>query len=69
VSKLTDADGELQEISHWLATALACEYIFQDHLSDLQIQVEEIGKSLGKMMSVPEKFIPKTDLRPPTSGL
>ena len=27
ISKLTDADGELQETSHWLSTALACEYI------------------------------------------
>jgi four helix bundle protein len=27
VSKLTDADGELQETSHWLLTALACKYI------------------------------------------
>ena len=27
VSKLTDADGELQETSHWISTALACGYI------------------------------------------
>jgi four helix bundle protein len=29
ISKLTDADGELQETSHWLATALACEIPWQ----------------------------------------
>src|SRR5947209_7374762 len=27
VSKLTDADGELQETSHWLWTAFACNYL------------------------------------------
>jgi four helix bundle protein len=25
ISKLTDADGELQETSHWLSTAAACD--------------------------------------------
>src|ERR1017187_5632167 len=27
LSKLTDADGELQETIHWLDTALACGYL------------------------------------------
>jgi four helix bundle protein len=27
VSKLTDADGELQETAHWISTALDCRYI------------------------------------------
>jgi four helix bundle protein len=32
VSKLTDADGELQETSHWLSTALARKYSsFKQH--------------------------------------
>jgi four helix bundle protein len=57
-SKLTDADGELQETSHWLATALACGYLGQSEHSNLQIRLQEIGKSLGKMMSMPEKFTP-----------
>jgi four helix bundle protein len=30
VSKLTDADGELQETAHWLSTALACKYIARE---------------------------------------
>src|ERR1700722_9263060 len=50
VSKLTDADGELQETSHWLATALACECLSQNQHSNLQARLEQIGKSLGKMM-------------------
>lgn len=59
ISKLTDADGELQEISHWIATAAACEYLSQSQQSILQARVEEIGKGLGKMMSMPEKFVPQ----------
>ena len=58
VSKLTDADGELQETSHWLLTALACKYITDEEHSKFQIRIEEIGKMLGKMMSMPGKFTP-----------
>jgi four helix bundle protein len=60
ISKLTDADGELQESSHWLTTALACDYITEKQHADFQSCIQEIGKSLGKMMSMPEKFIPKS---------
>jgi four helix bundle protein len=56
MSKLTDADGELQETSHWLSTAAACEYITTDEHVKLQTCIEEIGKKPGKMMSMPEKF-------------
>jgi four helix bundle protein len=35
VSKLTDADGELQETDHWFATALACEYLDTPQHSEL----------------------------------
>jgi four helix bundle protein len=58
-SKLTDADGELQETAHWLATAFACEYLNESQHSALQNQLSEIGGGLGKMISMPEKFVPK----------
>ena len=58
VSKLTDADGEPQETSHWLSTALACKYITESERAKFQTQIEEVGKMLGKMMSMPEKFCP-----------
>ena len=58
ISKLTDADGELQETSHWLSTALTCKYVNDDDYAKFQSQIEEIGKMLGKMMSMPEKFNP-----------
>jgi four helix bundle protein len=58
-SKLSDADGELQETSHWLATALPCKYITaSEHLSFEQ-GMKTVGGMLGRMMQMPEKFIPK----------
>ncbi len=64
VSKLTDADGELQETSRWIATAFTCEYITEKQHHDFQARIEEIGESLGRMMSMPEKFVPKANRRP-----
>jgi four helix bundle protein len=58
VSKLTDADGELQETYHWTSTALACGYITRLQISDFEDRMASIGKRLGKMMSMPEKFKP-----------
>src|SRR6478609_1938934 len=59
VSKLTDADGEVQETSHWLATAQACGYLTESDKIVLQQRLESIGAKLGKMMSKPESFTPK----------
>ena len=59
VSKLTDADGELQETSHWLATAYSCQYINDKQESEFRSQIDQIGKMLGKMMSKPESFAPR----------
>jgi four helix bundle protein len=58
-SKLTDADGELQETDHWITTALTCGYPDASQHSKLQIRIREIGQGLGKMISMPEKFIPR----------
>ena len=59
VSKLTDADGETQETSHWLATAMACGYISTPEQSALQFQLDSIGGKIGRMISKPETFVPK----------
>src|SRR5580698_6183200 len=48
VSKLTDTDGELQETSHWISTALDCKYMTVDEHAKLQSEIKEIGKMLGK---------------------
>jgi len=60
VSKLTDADGEVQETSHWLATAQACGYLSTTEQLALQQSLDSIGAKLRKMMSKPESFIPKS---------
>ena len=59
VSKLTDVDGEVQETSHWLATAQACGYLTESERIILQQRLESIGAKLGKTMSKPESFTPK----------
>ena len=58
VSKLTDSDGELQETTHWLRTAFACEYMTEPQCADLILQAEEIGKMLGSMITSHELFCP-----------
>ena len=55
-SKLTDADGELQETLHWLATAKACDYINSAQAEDLAILAESTGKQLGAMINQHESF-------------
>lgn len=56
LSKLTDADGELQETLHWLKTAKACEYVSAaDHERLLQ-QLLQIGRLLGSMINRHESF-------------
>jgi four helix bundle protein len=60
VSKLTDADGELQETYHWLASAVACGYVSAPDESKLQVRLAAIGSKLGKMISKPEAFIPRS---------
>jgi four helix bundle protein len=56
LSKLTDADGELQETQHWLATAEACDYLTTDQLSNLSEQSETVGRQLGTMILKHESF-------------
>ena len=58
LSKLADADGETAETQVWLDFALDCEYLSKEKHDELLSRYEEIGKMLGAMMSMPEKFIP-----------
>ena len=55
-SKLTDADGELQETLHWLDTAKACDYIDTAQAADLALLAESAGKQLGPMINQHESF-------------
>ena len=59
VSKLADADGEATETQVWLDFARDCEYLSPEKYRELVRGYEEVGKMLGSMMSMPEKFMPR----------
>ena len=56
VSKLTDADGELQETRHWIGRSLAYGYVSADWHRDCEQRCAYIGGMLGKMIQHPEDF-------------
>jgi four helix bundle protein len=60
VSKLADSDGEAAETQVWLDFARDCEYLPLERHTELIKGYEEVGKMLGTMMSMPEKFLPRT---------
>ena len=49
-SKLTDADGELQETQHWLMRARDYDYIDAQSFASLWERSKRIGRRLGAMM-------------------
>ena len=63
VSKLADADGETAETQVWLDFARDCDYLSPERQAELTKGYEEVGKMLGAMMSMPEKFMPRTQRR------
>jgi four helix bundle protein len=56
VSKLADADGELQETLHWLATASECGYLGKETHENLETEFKKLGKKLGAMIAKHETF-------------
>ena len=56
VSKLTDADGELQETQHWIGRAKAYGYLPADRHAELFARCKSIGRKLGKMIQNPDSF-------------
>lgn len=55
-SKLTDADGELQETLHWLDTAKSCGYITDKDFDSFNASAQSIGKQIGSMINQHESF-------------
>ncbi|MEI6078834.1 MAG: four helix bundle protein [Verrucomicrobiota bacterium] len=51
LSKLTDADAELQETIHWLDTALACHQLTKVEHGKLMSQLTQTGRLLGSMIN------------------
>lgn len=56
VSKLTDADGELQETKHWIGRAEAYGYLPAETVLELTSRCHSIGRMLGKMIEHPAPF-------------
>lgn len=56
VSKLTDADGELQETKHWIGRAEAYGYLPAETVLELTSRCHSIGRMLGKMIEHPAAF-------------
>ena len=50
LSKLTDADGELQETLHWVTSARACAYIAEDECERLTGKALVVGRQIGSMI-------------------
>jgi four helix bundle protein len=63
VSKLADSDGEAAETQVWLDFARDCGYLPVEGRDELMKGYEEVGKMLGTMMSMPEKFMPRSQRR------
>ena len=62
VSKLADADGEATETQVWLDFAKDCEYFSPEKHAELIKGYEDVGKMLGTMMTMPEKFAPRNQV-------
>lgn len=56
LSKLTDADGELAETRHWLATAEACGYMTEVERRNLNELAGKVGRMLGSMILRYDEF-------------
>jgi len=56
VSKLTDADGELQETQHWLLSALDVGYLADDQVRSLSAELSEVGRMLNAMIEKADAF-------------
>ncbi len=56
ISKLTDADAEVQETQHWILVALSCNYLVPAHAEKLDAELCEIGRMLHSMMQKSRSF-------------
>lgn len=56
VSKLSDADGEMEETVHWIETAFACKYILESVKVEVSAKCRHVGGMLNKMMAEPKTW-------------
>jgi len=57
ISKLTDCDGENSETDTALDFAFECGYLSKSEQAELVDLCAEVGKMLGSIMNMPEKFV------------
>jgi four helix bundle protein len=50
ISKLTDADAELQETKHWIEVASDCRYLSKEEAQSFNGELKEIGSMLDSMI-------------------
>ena len=56
VSKLTDADAEVQETKHWLEVARLCGYLSERKTAQLKAEWASIGRMLQSMIGKARSF-------------
>jgi len=56
ISKLTDADAELNETEHWILIANNCGYIEKEDKQQIVQTCHEIGRMLGSMIAKADLF-------------
>ena len=56
ISKLSDADGETEETSHWLVSAFACKYLTLETKEKLMGKYLHISNMLNKMITDSDKW-------------
>ena len=56
LSKMTDADAELQESQHWIDTAYDSGYLSVESKESFILLSKEIGKLIGGMMAKHKSF-------------
>jgi four helix bundle protein len=56
VSKITDADAEVQETQHWLEIARRCGYLDDEETSRLKTEFASIGRMLQSMIGKARSF-------------
>ncbi len=56
VSKLTDADAEVQETHHWIDVAASCRYLMPEQASKFNADLSEIGRMLHSMIDKAKSF-------------
>ncbi len=56
VSKLTDADAEVQETQHWLEIARLCGYLSEQKTAQMKSEFGSVGRMLQSMIGKARSF-------------